>query len=246
MEALVVVLDVSSSGAVPDAPWRPQQALLARRCQELAGRLEERWRAAGGERIEYLVLTTGDAASNQDPRELLGWSAIADQRQAALFQGYDPMARRRRLTELVQKVQQQCQQKIRPTRESPIHRALLRAADAVRDHCRVLAERQELCRRQVVALHSDMLEGTEKRLMERMMKPGRKVRDQEGLRLALGDVDVLVCGVSQTHGDGRVRQVVPQDLLGAWRPIFGRDVTFAPLCPLPDGSAREQRAEVAP
>lgn len=252
--ALVVVLDVSSSTRARGGPLA-----AGARCQELQSSVDRVWAEGGYGPLALWVQGTADGSLGNEPQPPLEQWTLLDGRlppSAApdLYSSVEerPMERAKERREkerqhqlgVIKKIGESCERRLRQGRGSPILLAIRRAHSELKDHCLPTGGERPRCSRQILFVHSDLQEGVDPRLRRRIERIAAKcprapaaghpqIDAGQGLALPAQGLDIRVCGLSQTQGNGRYGEgdIDVDLLLEAWAPVFaGNKVRYTPRC----------------
>jgi hypothetical protein len=212
LSILVDVADVSGSGDI------------GTRCAEVSARVRSVVDDPRTRQLDLLVLSTGGATG--EPGVLVPWTTYEP--TAGLYEVPEHAARQR--AEWLSGVERSCAARLRPSSVSPVYEAVRRALEAIEARCADRARQRYRCARKMLAVQSD-LRSTHGQFgaylcgLATRCRPEKAVPD--ALRIELGDVELSVCGFSNTDaGDGLPAEVVRR----AWADVLGRPVVVDPVC----------------
>ena len=185
----------------------------------------------GVRRLDVLVLGTGDAATALEPVVLVPWKRWES--SGALFErpGRSQAAREA----WVGSIDRVCRTAARKTTLSPIYTAVRRGAESLRAHCAELERRGERCDRQLMYVHSDMRENANEKISRRLAAGTVRAPPVDLPRIAASDLELHICGVSQTHAGRGDTVVTPDALSVVWSEVLGSpNLQFEAACPVDD------------
>jgi hypothetical protein len=233
--AALAVLALSCSAVSPQGGGRPLTVLvdvadvsgsgdITTRCAEMAARIRPVIEDPHTRHLDLLALATGAAAG--EPSVLVPWTEYAP--AAGLYESPESIARQRAAWLLG--VERTCVARLRSSDVSPVFEAVQRALEAIEARCGERTRERYRCARKLLAVQSD-LRSTSGPFGAYLRSLARRRPKQAPVpvapRLTLGDVELSLCGFSNTDaGDGLPAEVV----LAAWREALGRPVVADPTC----------------